>query len=69
MCGHVIWAFIRMDEIGRVFPYQLIKMAFEVFSYGRVGVFIDAEACGSVLDKYLTYYCFDLSFFYFFFYV
>ena len=51
MGWHVVGAFGSVAVKRCVFWYHLVKMAFEVFAYGWVGVFGNGEAGGSVLDK------------------
>ena len=51
MGRHIIGPFIGMDVIGGVFGHHLIEVAFKILTHGGVGVFIQGERGGAVLDE------------------
>ena len=53
MCRHVIRAFIVVDKAWISLWNQLIYESLEILSHCKIGVFIDAKTCRSMLNKYL----------------
>lgn len=54
MSRHIIRTLIDMLEIRCIFWNVLIEKALKILSDSRISIFIDCQACRSMLDKYLT---------------
>lgn len=51
VAGHVVRAFVGMDEPGCVFGNEPVKEAMQICASGWIGIFINDEAAARVLDK------------------
>lgn len=51
--GHIIGAFIIVLVIRRIFGNGLIEKTLEIAPHGWIGIFIDGQAGGCVLDEHL----------------
>src|SRR6185437_9345765 len=50
----VIGPFRVMLVVGIVLRYRLVEPGFEVFSYGGIGIFVDGQRGGGMLDEDLA---------------
>ena len=48
---HVVWPFVGVDKIRRVFGGQFVKMALHILPNCWIGVFVDGQGCGGVLNE------------------
>ncbi len=54
VCRHIVRSFVRVNVVGRIFRYHFIEMTFEIGADARIGILIDGEGGGRMLDKQLT---------------
>ena len=51
MRWHIIGAFIGMNKIGRIFRDHTVHMAFKIYSYRWIRIFINGQTGRRMLDK------------------
>src|SRR3569833_1118539 len=59
MCGHIVGALVVVDITRVIFRNGFIEVHFKVLANGWVGVLVDAERGGCMLDEDLAHAGFD----------
>ena len=58
--GHIVGAFVIVLIVGVILRYRLVEIHFKINSDGWIGIFVDRQRSGSMLDKNLAHTCIDL---------